>query len=48
MTNDLKHVADGGDIASRRARIKELYTVLESSINHMEEYRAQHVPRLQG
>lgn len=48
MTYDLKHVEEGGDTASRRARIKELSAVLHRSINHMEEYRAQHVARLQG
>lgn len=41
-----KHVEDGGETASRQARIKELSAVLQSSINHMEEYRAQHVPQL--
>lgn len=48
MMYDLKYVEDGGDTASRRARIKELSVVLQSSINYMEEYRAQHVPRLKG
>ena len=48
MTYDLKHVEDGGDTASRRACIQELSAVLHRSINHMEGYRAQHVPRLQG
>lgn len=42
-----KHVEDGGDTASRRARIEELTSILQNSINHMEEYRAQHMPRMQ-
>lgn len=42
-----KYVEEGSGTASRRARIKELSVVLQSSINHMEEYRAQHKPLLQ-